>query len=367
VDGIANGRMVYSRPRKPASSRSRPSSLAPSLLRASRTLASRISSHRSTTPLSTLLICLAKRPSPALLVRARPRFSHRDSFLKPNTGGMKVKADRDESSPYAAMLAAQDVAARCREVGITALHIKLRATGGTGTKTPGPGAQSALRALARAGMAIGRIEDVTPVPTDSTRRKVRDLPGACPSSIPIIDSCDRAVAAVVACDFAPRAPSCGTKSTLGSLSRLYYTLLNANVARSTRSRPLYSAMACPVVLSCFECMHARKWLKKRSRDQVCSRNIDLRAHLRGPGHASHTCTSVSVSIPSRLRHLRTNYKLTVVSDVGAERRTRPRQSHAALLRLCSRHLIAHTRTWRQHGWRQAARAHRGLSKPRRRA
>ncbi|KAG2030213.1 ribosomal protein S11-domain-containing protein [Suillus americanus] len=87
------------------------------------------------------------------------------------TGGMKVKADRDESSPYAAMLAAQDVATRCREVGITALHIKLRATGGTGTKTPGPGAQSALRALARAGMRIGRIEDVTPVPTDSTRRK----------------------------------------------------------------------------------------------------------------------------------------------------------------------------------------------------
>ena len=86
---------------------------------------------------------------------------------------MKVKADRDESSPYAAMLAAQDVAARCREVGITALHVKLRATGGTGTKTPGPGAQSALRALARAGMRIGRIEDVTPIPTDSTRRKVR--------------------------------------------------------------------------------------------------------------------------------------------------------------------------------------------------
>ncbi|KAJ3061795.1 ribosomal protein S14, S11, partial [Quaeritorhiza haematococci] len=87
------------------------------------------------------------------------------------TGGMKVKADRDESSPYAAMLAAQDVAVRCKELGITALHIKLRATGGNGTKTPGPGAQSALRALARAGMKIGRIEDVTPVPTDSTRRK----------------------------------------------------------------------------------------------------------------------------------------------------------------------------------------------------
>ena|SRR2546423_3118561 len=46
-------------------------------------------------------------------------------------GGMKVKADRDESSPYAAMLAAQDVATRCKELGITALHIKIRATGGT--------------------------------------------------------------------------------------------------------------------------------------------------------------------------------------------------------------------------------------------
>merc|ERR1711943_17934 len=87
------------------------------------------------------------------------------------TGGMKVKADRDESSPYAAMLAAQDVAARARELGITALHIKLRAMGGTRTKSPGPGAQQALRALARAGMKIGRIEDCTPVPSDSTRRK----------------------------------------------------------------------------------------------------------------------------------------------------------------------------------------------------
>jgi len=105
---------------------------------------------------------------------------------------MKVKADRDESSPYAAMLAAQDVAIRCKELGINALHIKIRATGGmfltldpflnptcwltpgligNGTKTPGPGAQSALRALARSGMKIGRIEDVTPTPSDSTRRK----------------------------------------------------------------------------------------------------------------------------------------------------------------------------------------------------
>lgn len=87
------------------------------------------------------------------------------------TGGMKVKADRDESSPYAAMLAAQDVAARCKELGITALHIKVRGTGGNKSRSPGPGAQSALRALARNGLKIGRIEDVTPIPSDCTRRK----------------------------------------------------------------------------------------------------------------------------------------------------------------------------------------------------
>ncbi|KAI5056521.1 hypothetical protein GOP47_0028339 [Adiantum capillus-veneris] len=82
-------------------------------------------------------------------------------------GGMKVKSDRDESSTYAAMLAAQE----CKELGITALHINLRATGWNKTKTPGPGAELALRALARSGMRIGQIEDVTPILTDSTRRK----------------------------------------------------------------------------------------------------------------------------------------------------------------------------------------------------
>merc|ERR1712141_306116 len=111
-----------------------------------------ISLPASMTPLCTSPTCLARRP-----LRV--------------TGGMKVKADRDEASPYAAMLAAQDVAERCKVLGITALHVKLRATGGNKTKTPGPGAQSALRALARSGMKIGRIEDVTPIPTDSNRKK----------------------------------------------------------------------------------------------------------------------------------------------------------------------------------------------------
>nr|DAD40125.1 TPA_asm: hypothetical protein HUJ06_014448 [Nelumbo nucifera] len=88
---------------------------------------------------------------------------------------MKVKANnRNESSPYATMLAAQDVAQRCRELGITALYIKLRSIGGNKTKTPGPGALYALRALARSGMKIGRIEDVILLPIDNTRKGLGD-------------------------------------------------------------------------------------------------------------------------------------------------------------------------------------------------
>jgi hypothetical protein len=69
------------------------------------------------------------------------------------------------------MLASVDVCKALQVVGINAIHIKLRGRGGVGVKTPGPGAQSAIRALARNGLKIGRIEDVTPIPTDSTRRK----------------------------------------------------------------------------------------------------------------------------------------------------------------------------------------------------
>ncbi|BES82493.1 MULTISPECIES: 30S ribosomal protein S11 [Pyrodictium] len=86
------------------------------------------------------------------------------------SGGMVVKADREKPSPYAAMLAASRAAQQAMEKGIAALHIKVRAPGGHGPKTPGPGAQAAIRALARAGFIIGRIEDVTPIPHDTTRR-----------------------------------------------------------------------------------------------------------------------------------------------------------------------------------------------------
>jgi small subunit ribosomal protein S11 len=87
-----------------------------------------------------------------------------------SSGGRHVTADRYESSPYAAMKSAVASSDAAKAKGINALHIRVRAVGGVGPRIPGPGAQAAIRALARAGFRIGRIDDVTPVPHDTTRK-----------------------------------------------------------------------------------------------------------------------------------------------------------------------------------------------------
>ena len=86
------------------------------------------------------------------------------------SGCKVVRADRQESSPFAAMEAATRAAEDVKEKGIIGLHIKVRAPGGNGPRTPGPGAQATIRAFARAGIRIGKIEDVTPIPHDGTGR-----------------------------------------------------------------------------------------------------------------------------------------------------------------------------------------------------
>lgn len=84
------------------------------------------------------------------------------------SGGMVTKAARDESSPYTAMQMATEIADKIRDKGLVGVHIKVRAPGGNNHRSPGPGAQAAIRAFARAGIKIGRIEDVTPIPHDGT-------------------------------------------------------------------------------------------------------------------------------------------------------------------------------------------------------
>jgi len=86
------------------------------------------------------------------------------------SGGMIVNADSQEGSPYAAMQAAYKIAAAAKAKGITEISIRIRAPGGHNSKTPGHGAHSVVRMLARSGLNVKRIEDVTPIPTDTTKR-----------------------------------------------------------------------------------------------------------------------------------------------------------------------------------------------------
>ncbi|MEM4259930.1 MAG: 30S ribosomal protein S11 [Candidatus Woesearchaeota archaeon] len=89
-----------------------------------------------------------------------------------SSGGQVVKQDRLESSPTAAMMAAKKVAQIAIEKGIEGIHVRIKAPGGhNGPTTPGQGAQAAVRALSRMGLKIGSIEEVTPIPHDTCRKK----------------------------------------------------------------------------------------------------------------------------------------------------------------------------------------------------
>lgn len=88
------------------------------------------------------------------------------------TGGMVTKSDRLKATPNIAMAAAKQISSACHNAKISALYVKLRAVGGhNGPMRPGPGSQAAIRMLTRYGIKLGRIEDVTPVPHDSCRKK----------------------------------------------------------------------------------------------------------------------------------------------------------------------------------------------------
>jgi small subunit ribosomal protein S11 len=88
------------------------------------------------------------------------------------SGGQVTKSHRMEASPTAAMAASKKAAEIALEKGITAIHVKIKAPGGpNGPNSPGPGAQAAIRSLSRMGLRIGIIEDVTPIPHDTCRKK----------------------------------------------------------------------------------------------------------------------------------------------------------------------------------------------------
>ena len=90
------------------------------------------------------------------------------------TGGMVVKSQHKEGSPYAAMKVAELVAQKAKEKGFRKVHVKVRAKGGIRSKSPGQGAEAAIISLTRNGLRIVSIDNVTPIPHDGCKKKKRD-------------------------------------------------------------------------------------------------------------------------------------------------------------------------------------------------
>ena len=66
-----------------------------------------------------------------------------------------------KSTPFAAQLAAQDAAKKAMEHGMRSVEVYV--------KGPGPGRESALRALQATGFSVVTIKDVTPIPHNGCR------------------------------------------------------------------------------------------------------------------------------------------------------------------------------------------------------
>ena len=76
------------------------------------------------------------------------------------SGGSGFRGSR-KSTPFAAQVAAERVGDMVKEYGLKNLEVEV--------KGPGPGRESAVRALNNAGFRITNITDVTPIPHNGCR------------------------------------------------------------------------------------------------------------------------------------------------------------------------------------------------------
>lgn len=77
-----------------------------------------------------------------------------------SSGGTGFKGAK-KSTPYAAQLAAKDAARKAMDLGLREVEVKV--------KGPGPGRESAIRALQAQGLKVISIKDVTPIPHNGCR------------------------------------------------------------------------------------------------------------------------------------------------------------------------------------------------------
>ena len=76
------------------------------------------------------------------------------------SGGAGFKGSR-KSTPFAAQVAAEKAGIAAKDWGVKNLEVRV--------KGPGPGRESAVRALNAVGFRITEIEDVTPIPHNGCR------------------------------------------------------------------------------------------------------------------------------------------------------------------------------------------------------
>ncbi len=77
-----------------------------------------------------------------------------------SAGAKGFKGSR-KSTPFAAQVAGEEVARRARDMGMRTITVLV--------KGPGGGRESAVRAIAQAGIKITSIRDVTPIPHNGCR------------------------------------------------------------------------------------------------------------------------------------------------------------------------------------------------------
>ena len=81
-----------------------------------------------------------------------------------SAGTVGFKGSR-KSTPFAAQMAAERAGRAAQECGVKNIEVRI--------KGPGPGRESAVRALNAIGLKIGSIADVTPVPHNGCRAPKR--------------------------------------------------------------------------------------------------------------------------------------------------------------------------------------------------
>lgn len=77
-----------------------------------------------------------------------------------SSGGSGFRGSR-KSTPFAAQVASERAGEAAKDYGLKNLEVRV--------KGPGPGRESAVRALNNAGYRITNIEDVTPIPHNGCR------------------------------------------------------------------------------------------------------------------------------------------------------------------------------------------------------